>query len=130
MRKCETWESVIEAIDKGLDPYKKLLLREVTREDIIKLTEIKIKRISKYDVKRADEHIKSLEEEMEEVKNHLANLVTYTINYFRQIKKKYGKGRERKTELRNFASIEATKVVVANQKLYMNAKDGFHRYRT
>ncbi len=125
IEECETWEAVIEAIDKGLDPYKKLLMREVTRNDIIKLTEIKIKRISKYDTKRADEHIKSLEEEMEEVKTHLNNLVTYTINYFKQIKKKFGKGRERKTELRNFASIEATKVVVANQKLYMNAKDGF-----
>ncbi|MCK5066398.1 MAG: DNA gyrase/topoisomerase IV subunit A, partial [Bacteroidales bacterium] len=125
IEECETWESVIEAIDKGLDPYKKLFMREVTREDIIKLTEIKIKRISKYDVKRADEHIKALEEEMEEVKNHLDNLVTFAINYFKQIKKKYGKGKERKTELRSFASIEATKVVVANQKLYMNAKDGF-----
>jgi len=125
IEECETWEAVIEAIDKGLDPYKKLLMREVTREDIIKLTEIKIKRISKFDVKRADEHIKGLEEAMEEVKNHLANLVAYTIDYFKQIKKKYGKGRERRTELRNFASIEATKVVVANQKLYMSAKDGF-----
>jgi topoisomerase-4 subunit A len=125
IEECETWESVIETIDKGLDPYKKLLLREVTREDIIKLTEIKIKRISKYDVKRADEYIRSLEEEMEEVRNHLAHLVAFTIDYFRQIKKKYGKGLERRTELRNFASIEATKVVVANQKLYMNARDGF-----
>ncbi len=125
IEECETWEAVIEAIDKGLDPYKKLLVREVTREDIIKLTEIKIKRISKFDVKRADEHIKSLEEEMGEVKNHLANLVAYAIEYFKQIKKKYGKGKERRTELRNFASIEASKVVVANQKLYMNAKDGF-----
>ena len=125
IEECETWESVIETIDRGLDPYKKLLMREVTREDIIKLTEIKIKRISRYDVKRADEHIKSLEEEMEEVKNHLANLVTFTINYFKQIKKRYGKDLERRTELRNFASIEAAKVVVANQKLYMNAADGF-----
>jgi topoisomerase IV subunit A len=125
IEECETWESVIETIDKGLDPYKKMLLREVTREDIIKLTEIKIKRISKYDVKRADEYIKSLEEEMEEVKNHLDHLVSYTIEYFKQIKKKYGKGKERRTELRNFANIEATKVVVANQKLYMNAADGF-----
>jgi len=125
IEECETWESVIETIDKGLEPYKKLLLREVTREDIIKLTEIKIKRISRYDVKRADEYIKSLEEEMEEVKNHLNNLVNYTIEYFREIKKKYGKGKERRTELRNFANIEATKVVVANQKLYMNAADGF-----
>ncbi len=125
IEECETWEAVIEAIDKGLEPYKKLLMREVTREDIIKLTEIKIKRISKFDVKRADEHIQSLEEEMGEVKNHLANLVAYAIEYFKQIKKKYGKGKERRTELRNFASIEASKVVVANQKLYMNAKDGF-----
>lgn len=125
IEECETWESVIETIDKGLDPYKKLLMREVTRDDIIKLTEIKIKRISKFDAKRADELIRSLEEEMEEVKNHLENLVTYSINYFKQIKKKYGKGLDRRTELRNFASIEATKVVVANQKLYMNAKDGF-----
>jgi topoisomerase-4 subunit A len=125
IEECETWEEVIEAIDKGLEPYKKLLMREVSQEDIIKLTEIKIKRISRYDVKRADEHIKGLEEEMKEVKNHLENLVSYTIEYFRQIKKKYSKGKERRTELRNFASIEATKVVVANQKLYMNAKDGF-----
>ena len=125
IEECETWESVIETIDKGLDPYKKLLLREVTREDIIKLTEIKIKRISRYDVKRADEYIKSLEQEMEEVRDHLNNLVNYTIDYFREIKKKYGKGKERRTELRNFANIEATKVVVANQKLYMNAADGF-----
>ena len=125
IEECETWESVIETIDKGLEPYKKLLLREVTRDDIIKLTEIKIKRISRYDVLRADEHIRSLEKEMEEVKNHLAHLVEYTINYFRQIRKKYGSGQERKTELRSFANIEATKVVAANQKLYMNAKDGF-----
>jgi len=125
IEECETWESVLEAIDKGLDPYKKLLHREITRDDIIKLTEIKIKRISKFDVKRADEHIRALEEEMEEVKNHLANLVDFTIDYFRQIRKKYGKGMDRRTELRNFASIEASKVVVANQKLYMNASDGF-----
>ncbi|RPI41897.1 MAG: DNA gyrase/topoisomerase IV subunit A, partial [Bacteroidetes bacterium] len=125
IEECETWESVLETIDRGLDPYKKLLLREVTRDDIIKLTEIKIKRISRYDAKRADEHIRSLEEEMEEVKNNLSHLVEYTINYFRQIGKKYGKGRDRKTELRNFANIEAVKVVAANQKLYMNAVDGF-----
>lgn len=125
IEQCETWESVIETIDKGLDPYKKLFFRDITREDIIKLTEIKIKRISKHDTKRADEHIKSLEEEMEVVKGHLADLVNYTIDYFKRIKKKYGKGISRKTELRNFASIEAVKVVVANQKLYMNAADGF-----
>jgi topoisomerase IV subunit A len=125
IEECETWEAVIEAIDKGLDPFKKLLLREVTREDIIQLTEIKIKRISKFDVKKADEHIKGVETELEEVKNHLRNIVPFTINYFRQIKKKYGKGRERKTELRSFDTIEATKVVANNAKLYINYKEGF-----
>ena len=83
-------------IDKGLKPFKKKLLREVTREDIIQLTEIKIKRISKYDSKKADEHIKGIETELEEVKNHLRNIIPFTINYFKQIKKKYGReGKER-----------------------------------
>jgi topoisomerase-4 subunit A len=121
----ETWESVISTIDKGLTPYKKKLLREVTREDIIQLTEIKIKRISKFDIKKADEHIKGLEEELEEVKNHLNNIIPYTINYFKQIKKKYGKGKERKTEIRSFDTIEATKVVANNAKMYANFKEGF-----
>ena len=125
IEECETWEEVINAIDKGLTPYKKLLLREVTREDIIQLTEIKIKRISKFDVKKADEHIKGLETELEEVKNHLRNLIQFAINYFRQIKKKYGKGKERKTEIRSFDTIEATKVVANNAKLYVNYKEGF-----
>lgn len=125
IEESETWEAVIETIDKGLDPYKKLLRREVTTDDIIHLTEIKIKRISKYDLKKADEYIKGLENEIEEVKNHLDNIVNFTINYYRQIKKKYGKGRERKTEIRSFENIEATKVVVANEKLYVNRKEGF-----
>ena len=125
IEECETWEAVIEAIDKGLDPFKKLLLREVTREDIIQLTEIKIKRISKFDVNKADEHIKGIETELEEVKNHLRNIIPYAINYFRQIRKKYGKGKERKTELRSFDTIEATKVVANNAKLYINYKEGF-----
>lgn len=125
IEECETWESVIEAIDMGLDPFKKLLLREVTREDIIQLTEIKIKRISKFDVNKADEHIKGIETELEEVKNHLRNIIPFAINYFRQIRKKYGKGKERKTELRSFDTIEATKVVANNAKLYINYKEGF-----
>src|SRR5512133_1611323 len=83
----ETWEAVISTIDKGLKPYKKLLMREVTREDIIQLTEIKIKRISKFDIKKADEHIKGLENELEQVKHNLNNIIPYTINYFKQIKK-------------------------------------------
>jgi topoisomerase-4 subunit A len=125
IEESETWEAVIEAIDKGLDPFKKLLYREVTREDIIQLTEIKIKRISRFDVKKADEHIKGIETEIEEVKNHLKNIIPFAINYFRQIKKKYGKGRERKTELRSFDTIEATKVVANNAKLFVNYKEGF-----
>jgi len=125
IEESETWEAVINDIDKGLDPFKKLLYREVTREDIIQLTEIKIKRISKFDVKKADEHIKGIETEIEEVKNHLKNIIPFAINYFRQIKKKYGKGRERKTELRSFDTIEATKVVANNAKLYVNYKEGF-----
>jgi topoisomerase IV subunit A len=125
IEEMETWEAVIKAIDDGLKPFKKRLLREVTREDIIALTEIKIKRISKFDVKKADEHIRGLESELEEVKNHLKNIIPYTVNYFKQIKKKYGKGRERKTEIRSFDTIEATKVVASNAKLYANYKEGF-----
>ena len=125
IEESETWEAVINDIDKGLKPFKKLLYREVTREDIIQLTEIKIKRISKFDVKKADEHIKGIETEIEEVKNHLNNIIPFAINYFRQIKKKYGKGRDRKTELRSFDTIEATKVVANNAKLYINYKEGF-----
>jgi topoisomerase-4 subunit A len=125
IEECETWEAVIEAIDKGLMPFKKRLQREVTREDIIQLTEIKIKRISKYDVKKADEHISGIESELDEVKNHLRNIIPFTINYFRQIKKKYSKGRERKTEIRSFDMIQATKVVASNARLYINYKEGF-----
>ena len=125
IEESETWEAVINDIDKGLEPFKKLLYREVTRDDIIQLTEIKIKRISKFDVKKADEHIKGIETEIEEVKNHLNNIIPFAINYFRQIKKKYGKGRDRKTELRSFDTIEATKVVANNAKLYINYKEGF-----
>ncbi|HBS87357.1 MAG: DNA topoisomerase IV [Bacteroidetes bacterium GWF2_38_335] len=126
IEECETWEAIIEAIDKGLEPYKKLLKREVTIDDITKLTEIKIKRISKFDSFRADEYIKGLETEMEEVQNHLNNIVEYTINYYKQIQKKHGKGRERKTEIRSFDTIVATKVVVANEKLYVDRKEGFY----
>lgn len=125
IEECETWESVIETIDRGLEPFKKFFRREITRDDIIHLTEIKIKRISKYDVKKADEAIKAIEDELEEVKNHLANIVPFTINYYRQIKKKYGKAYPRQTEIRSFETIEATKVAVANTKLYVNRTEGF-----
>jgi topoisomerase IV subunit A len=125
IEECETWEAVIEAIASGLKPFRKKLLREVTREDIIQLTEIRIKRISKYDSKKADEHIKGIESELEEVKTHIKNIIPYTINYFKQIKKKYGKGKERKTEIRSFDTIEATKVIANNAKLYVNYREGF-----
>jgi len=122
---AETWEAVIETIDKGLDPYKKLFKRKITRDDIVRLTEIKIKRISKYNSFKADDLIIQIEGEIDEVNNHLEHLVDYAINYFRQIKKKYGKGRERKTEIRNFDTIEATRVAAASQKLYVNREEGF-----
>ncbi len=125
IEKCETWDCVIKTIDKGLEPFKKLLRREVTHDDIVRLTEIKIKRISKYNAFKAEEQIKAVETEMDEVKNHLEHLIDYSINYFRQIKKKYGKGRERKTEIRNFDTINATMVAVANTKLYVNREEGF-----
>jgi topoisomerase-4 subunit A len=122
---CETWESVITTIDEAIEPFKKIFKREITRDDIERLPEIKIKRISKFDAFKADELINNLEFEMDEVANHLENLIDYAINYFRQIKKKYGKGRERLTEIRNFENIEAQLVAVANQKLYVNKAEGF-----
>ncbi len=125
IEESETWEAVISAIEKGLKPYKKLFRRQITREDIIKLTEIKIKRISKYDSSRADEHIKGIEGELDEVSNHLGNIIPFAINYYRQIKKKYGKNVERRTEIRSFETIEASKVVAVNAKLYVNRQEGF-----
>lgn len=125
IEECETWEAVIEAIDKGLKPHKKKLLREVTEEDIVKLTEIRIKRISKFDSFKADEIMRGLELEIEEVKNHLENLTEFAIDYYRNLIKKYGKGRERKTEIRPFDNIEANVVAAANVKLYANYKEGF-----
>lgn len=125
IEECETWEAVITAIEKGLKPYKKLFRRDITRDDLIRLTEIKIKRISKYDSSRADEHIRGIEGALEEVINHLGNIIPYAINYYRQIKKKFGKNAERRTEIRNFETIEATKVVANNAKLYVNRQEGF-----
>lgn len=126
IEECETWEAVIETIDKGLDPFKKQLVREVTRDDIIRLTEIKIKRISKYDSFKADEAIRKLEEAQKKTKKNLKNLTEFTIDYYQGLIDKYGKGRERKTEIvGEFGEIRRTAVAVANRKLYMNAKDGF-----
>ncbi|MEZ7957833.1 MAG: DNA gyrase/topoisomerase IV subunit A [Rubritalea sp.] len=125
IEECETWEAVIEAIDKGLDPYKKNLLREVTEEDIVRLTEIKIKRISKFDSFKADEAIRALEEAIEEVEKNLRNLTRFTIKYFEDLKKKFGKGRERKTEIAEFGKVDRTQVVMANETLFLDSKNGF-----
>ncbi len=122
---CETWESIVETIDKGLTPFKHLLKKEVTTEDITRLTEIKIKRISKYDSFKADELLRSIEEELVKIEESLKDINGFTINYFLNLKAKYGKGKERRTEIRNFDQIEATKVVAANKKLYVNREEGF-----
>jgi len=121
----ETWEGVISAIDQGLKPYISHLIRSVTEEDITRLTEIRIKRISKFDLDKAQQFIESLEEKIENVKYHLANLIDYAIDYFKNLKTKYGKGKERKTEIRTFDTIDATKVAVANTRFYVDRTEGF-----
>jgi topoisomerase-4 subunit A len=120
-----TWEGVLAAIDKGLQPYKKQFRRTITQEDISKLTEIRIKRISKFDAFKADEHIKGVNDTIAEVSNNIELLNDYTIKYYEGILKKYGKGRERKTEIRQFETIQANTVAIANAKLYVNWKEGF-----
>lgn len=128
IEECTTFESVIETIDKGLDPFKKDFYREIVEEDILRLTEIKIKRISKYDSFKADELMKRLEKELEEVEDNLANIVRYTISFYKDLLKKYGKGRERKTEIRQFDAVKATVVAANNQKLYVDKEGGFIGY--
>ena len=118
-------EEVYEAIDNALKPFIKNLMRAITVEDIIKLTELPFMRISRYDRDKAEENILALEGKMEQVKHHLANLIAYAIDYFTNIQKKYGKDKERKTELRVFDNIDATKVVLANEKFYVNREEGF-----
>ena len=118
-------EEVYAAIDKALKPFIKKLMRAITVEDIIKLTELPFMRISRYDRDKAEENILALEGKMEQVKHHLANLIAYAIDYFTNIQKKYGKDKERKTELRVFDNIDATKVVLANEKFYVNREEGF-----
>lgn len=125
IEECKTWEAVIVAIDKGLEPYKPDFYREITRDDILRLTEIKIKRISKFNAFKADEQVKNLNAELREVKGHLAHLTDYAIAYYEGIRAKYSGGRERRTELRSFESIEAASVAIANQKLYVNREEGF-----
>ncbi|MCC6186636.1 MAG: DNA gyrase/topoisomerase IV subunit A [Chitinophagaceae bacterium] len=120
-----TWEGVLAAIDKGLQPYKNQFRRTITQEDITKLTEIRIKRISKFDAFKADEHIKGVNDSIAEVNHNIENLTDYAIKYYEGILKKYGKGKERKTEIRQFETIQANTVAIANVKLYVNWKEGF-----
>jgi topoisomerase-4 subunit A len=121
----ETWKGVIEAIDKGLQPHIKHLKRAITEEDIVRLTEIRIKKISKFDIDKAKQFIEGLEEKIEVVKGFLANLITFAIDYFKRLKDTYGKGKERKTEIRIFDDIVASKVAMNNVKLYVNREEGF-----
>ena len=121
----ETWEGVILAIDKGLKPFIKHLKRAVTEEDIVRLTEIRIKKISKFDIDKAKQFIEGLEEKIAKVKENLENIIDYAIDYFKDLKEKFGKGKDRKTDIRIFEDIIATKVVMANAKLYVNRVEGF-----
>ncbi|MBA4299142.1 MAG: DNA topoisomerase IV [Cyclobacterium sp.] len=128
IEECTTWDAVLEAIDRGLDPYKPDFYREISQDDLIRLTEIKIKRISKFDAFKADELMKRLQEELKEVNHHLRHLTEYSIKYYQNLLDKYGKGRERKTEIRALDTIEATVVAANNAKLYVNRVDGFVGY--
>jgi topoisomerase-4 subunit A len=121
----ETWEGVIKAIDKGLKPHIEHLKRAITEDDITRLTEIRIKRISKFDIDKAQQKIDALEDQIAEVKHHLANLIEYAIAFFNRLKKEYSAGKERKTEIKTFDDVDATKVVIRNTKLYVNREEGF-----
>lgn len=122
---CESFEEAIEVLDKLLDPFKKLFHREIIEDDILRLLEIKMKRITKFDASKADELFKRIEDEIATVEHNLANIIDYAVDYYKNLKKKYSEGKERKTEIRTFENIVATKVVVANQKLYVNREEGF-----
>jgi topoisomerase-4 subunit A len=124
-KKHDSWEKVIEAIDKAFVPFKKQLKRDITREDILKLTEKPVRRIYRLDIDELNAQIKGLEGEIKQVKHDLANLVDYAVAYYENLLKKYGKGRERKTEIKQFEIIEAKNVVIANTKLYINREEGF-----
>lgn len=125
IEECETFEAVLDTVDKGLAKYKKQFYREITQDDLLRLLEIRIKRISKYDAFKAEEAMRKLEQDLAETEDNLANLTRYAIGYFKDLLKKYGKGRERKTEIRAFNQVTAAVVAAANQKLYVNREDGF-----
>nr|MBC8306237.1 DNA gyrase/topoisomerase IV subunit A [Pelagibacterales bacterium] len=121
----DTWEGVIKAISDGLQPFINKLKREIVKDDVIRLTEIKIKRISKFDIDKAKLKIQSIESELEQINYNLNNLTDFAISYFKNLKSVYGKDRKRKTEIKIFADVDAKKVVVKNSKLYVNREEGF-----
>jgi topoisomerase-4 subunit A len=125
IEECETWEAVLSAIDGGLKPFKKRFRREITRDDLLKLTEIKIKRISKYDTFKATEQLKALQEQIVETDYHLANLTAFAIDFYQKLLQQFGKGRDRKSEIRAFDTIQANQVALASEKLYVNRQTGF-----
>ena len=125
---CKSREEAYAAVDKGLEPFKKVLRREVTLEDVQRLTELKFIRITRYDSEKADNEIKQIEADIKQTKHHLAHLTEYAVAYYERIREKYGKGRERRTELREFDNIEVTKVAVTNEKLYVDRAEGFFGY--
>ena len=124
-RDSATWDEQVDDMLAAFGPYRKHFKRDITRDDVLKLTEKPVRKISKFDIKKAADEIESIEMTIEEVKNHLAHLTDFAIRYFQDILKKYGRGRERKTEIRNFDDIEATQVAIANEKLYVNYQTGF-----
>ena len=124
-KKHETWDKVLQAIDKAFEPYKKQLKRDITREDIVKLTEKPVRRIYKLDIDELNEQIKGLEDDIKQVKYDLQHLTEFAVAYYENLLKKYGKGRERKTEIKLFDTIQAKHVAIANIKLYVNYADGF-----
>ena len=124
-QKHKDWEAVLVAIDKGFAPYKKNLKRAIEREDILKLTEKPVRRIYRLDINELTEQIKNIEAEIKEVKHNLANLTDFAVQYYEGLQKKYGKGRERKTEIKVFDTIQVQQVAIANTKIYVNRADGF-----
>ena len=120
-----TWDKQVENIEKAFDPYRSLFKKEITREDVLKLCEKPVRKISKFDIKKAEDQIAQIEENIKEVLNHLAHLIEYAIAFFENLRVKYGEGQERKTEIKSFDNIVAATVAVANQKLYVNRKEGF-----
>jgi topoisomerase IV subunit A len=118
-------ESLYEYLYKSFKPFKKQLIREITDEDLQKLTQIPMIRITRFDATKADDNLLKIDEQIKEVKHHLANLIEYAINYFKDLKKNFGKGKERKTEIKTFDNISASKVIIANKKLYVDYEEGF-----